>query len=541
MKKPKFTKDQLGNLSKDQLIQMVLSMDEKIVSYEEQLDALRRQKFGSKTEQTSSLQLSLFNEIEDTVDHASEEELEEETVVVKKKKRKKKKALDFSKLRHEQIHHNLEFDTCPDCGSKLVELKPEVKEILKYKPAEYYIEEHIIHHYVCKECTEKELKMKVFTPSDVPTRLIEGSLASSSVVAGIAYNKFILDIPLYRQEQSLFTNGVYIPRQNMSNWLMRCSEDYLEMLFEAMLKDLRELEVIHMDETTLLVIEDKKEGRQKDYEWLAMSGKFEEKQMALFLFKQSREHANVVEILGENNHSIIHSDGYEAYHKGIGKMTVGCMAHVRRKFDEAEKCSECSKEIKKLETAEERKAYLKQNPGYENILETLKMINQLFSIETKLQDANATPEEIYKTRQEESKPIFDELFEHLEKLEGQYSKQGKMGRAIAYALNEKKYVENYLKDGRTEISNNRAERFIKPFTTARKNFLFSNTRSGAKCSSIYFSLLQSAKMNGLNETKYLEYVLDTFSQKGLTDENIQDVLPYSKNLPKELYINNKTQ
>lgn len=135
-----------------------------------------------------------------------------------------------------------------------------------------------------------------------------------------------------------------------------------------------------------------------------------------------------------------------------------------------------------------------------------------------------------------SKELLKELFKLLESLNGSYAPKTKMGIAITYTLNLKEEILNCLKDPNLEISNNLAEQKIKPFVMARKNFLFSNTKSGAKVSSIYFSLIESAKMNKLNPYKYLVYTLDTLNTKCLTDEIIESVLPYSKTLPTSLYV-----
>ena len=217
-------------------------------------------------------------------------------------------------------------------------------------------------------------------------------------------------------------------------------------------------------------------------------------------------------------------------------MTVGCMAHVRREFEDAQKASESDKEIRKLSSKEDKLAYLEEHPGYKSILIILNKINKLFKIEETLNKEGATPSQRYERRQKEALPIFNDLFECLKKHENEYVPNGKMGRAINYALHQEAYLRNYLKDGRCEISNNLAEQKIKPFVIARKNFLFSNTKSGAKASTIYFSLIESAKMNKLNPEKYLEYVLDTLSTKGLTDYNIESVLPYSNKLPKDIHV-----
>lgn len=111
-----------------------------------------------------------------------------------------------------------------------------------------------------------------------------------------------------------------------------------------------------------------------------------------------------------------------------------------------------------------------------------------------------------------------------------------MGSAISYTFHKEEYLRNFFKDGRCELSNNLAEQRIKPFVIARKNFLFSNTKKGAKASTIYLSLIEFAKINKLNPYKYLEYVLDILSTKGLSNEIKNSELPYSKQLPKNLYV-----
>lgn len=537
---PDVKRQDLLDMPHEELAEFAFKMTQMARQLEENNRLNQARRFGPSSEKTTIIQDRLFNEMEEVVDSASVEELEEPEIQTKKKAKKTsktKRTMDLSKLPSKTIHIDIEDKICPSCGDKLSELQPTTMQFLVKIPAKYQLIKYIIHHYTCKHCNEQKDRMQVIEPEGRPIRLIEGSIATSSIVASLAYEKFVMGTPLYRQEKDLQKKHIPLPRQNMSNWMMRCSEDYLRFVYEAMHEDLKKQEVLHMDETPIPVIEDKKEGRQKDYEWLAMSGAQEEKQMALYFFKKTRQYDNVEDILGKENQSIIHSDGYGAYHKGIGKMSVGCMAHLRRKFEEAMKSSPSYQKMKELKDATQQKDFLKQNEGYANILRTIKMINELFKIESKLKEQEANIEKIYKVRQEESRSLFDELFVWLQQLQPQYAPSGKMGKAIAYAFHEKEYLENYLKDGRCEISNNRAEREgIKPFVIARKNFLFSNTKSGAQSSSIYFSLIISARMNQLDEEKYLSYVLDTLSQKGLTEQNIQAVLPYSKQLPKELYI-----
>ena len=135
-----------------------------------------------------------------------------------------------------------------------------------------------------------------------------------------------------------------------------------------------------------------------------------------------------------------------------------------------------------------------------------------------------------------SLPIFNELYELIESIQNSYLPKSKMGKAITYALNEKEYLRNYYLDGRLENSNNRAERMIKDLVMARKNFLFSNTERGARSSSVYMSLIESAKLNNLEPYRYLIYVLDRLSKEGLRDEIIEEVLPYSKSIPNSVRL-----
>jgi len=167
------------------------------------------------------------------------------------------------------------------------------------------------------------------------------------------------------------------------------------------------------------------------------------------------------------------------------KITIiGCLAHLRRKFDEA---------LKAL--AEKDRQGSKAAIGK-------KYCDKLFDLERRW--ADLSPQERFEKRQELSKPIADEFFAWLNALN--FMPKTLLGAAATYALRQRKYLENYLLDGRLEISNNRAERAIKPFVIDRKNFLFANTPRGAKASAIMFSIIETAKENGLNPFAYLTYI-----------------------------------
>jgi len=202
----------------------------------------------------------------------------------------------------------------------------------------------------------------------------------------------------------------------------------------------------------------------------------------------------------------LHTDGYEAYHSlGSGITIFGCCAHVRRKFDEA------------------LKALPERDREGSNTLRGKRYCDRLFMLEREF--ADLMPQERYEKRQELSKPVLDEFFAWAVSLNA-VPKSG-IGIAAHYALSQRKYLDRYLMDGRLEISNNRAERSIKPFVIDRKNFLFANTPRGAKASAVMFSLIETAKENGLNPFTYLVYVFENAPNRNVRNDPdaLQQFLP----------------
>lgn len=202
---------------------------------------------------------------------------------------------------------------------------------------------------------------------------------------------------------------------------------------------------------------------------------------------------------------------------------VGCFAHARRKFDE------CLKSLSKQEQVG-TKAW-----------EGMQFCNLLFNVERKLEDC--TIEERYAKRLELSKPILDAFLMWLQKMaspEGVAPKSA-LGKAVNYTLEQWKYLENYLLDGRLEISNNRAERSIRPFVNGRGNWLFSNTPKGAKTSAVIYSIIETAKENNLKPMTYLTYLFEKIPNLKFTDnpEILIDLMPWSDKLPENCKQQNK--
>jgi hypothetical protein len=208
-----------------------------------------------------------------------------------------------------------------------------------------------------------------------------------------------------------------------------------------------------------------------------------------------------------------HTDGYQVYH-GLPPdiIVVGCFAHVRRKFEDL---------LKKTPKAKRKGSNAEKGVAY---------INALFKLEREI--ADLSPEERLKKRLEKGKPISDAFFAWAKGL-GALPKTP-LGEAVHYAISQRPYLENIYLDGRTEISNNRCERAVKPFVMGRKAWLFLNTPSGAAASSVMYSIMETAKENGLHPFRYMEFLLETLPNAKSSD--LESLLPWSGTLPERCRV-----
>ena len=273
----------------------------------------------------------------------------------------------------------------------------------------------------------------------------------------------------------------------MSNWVLRVAEDWLKPVYEELHRRLLQRQVLHADETTLQVLKlEGRTARSKCYMWLYRTSGDAEHPIVLYEYRPTRRAENAAAFL-EGFSGWLHADGYAGYHRLPENIrVVGCWAHLRRKFDEA--VNALPKE---------------QRVGCA-ALEGLEYCNALFRIEQEL--AGLPPEERYEQRLARSKPVMDALLAWAETKSAAAPKSA-LGRALHYLREQWPYLIRFLEDGRLEISNNRAERSVKPFVMGRKNWLFANTEGGAQSSAMIYSLIETAKENGLDPYRYFVYVL----------------------------------
>ena len=335
----------------------------------------------------------------------------------------------------------------------------------------------------------------------------------------MAAQKFVMYSPLYRLEQEFNRQGLKLSRQTMANWLLKASEKWLQPVYNALHKRLCKEPVLHADETALQVL--KEPGRSstsKSYMWLYRTSGCAKQSIVLYEYQPTRK-AEHAEAFLKGFSGWLHADGYQGYHKLPGNIrVVGCWAHARRKFDEA--MSTLPQEKRKDSPAAIGECYC----------------SQLFELEQAL--AELTPEERYEKRLEQEKPVLDALLSWANEMQAKTAPKSALGKAIHYLLEQWPYLTRYLEDDRLELSNNRAERSIKPFVMGRKNWLFANTPGGAQASSVIYSLIETAKENSLDPYRYLLWILQTAPQLSETNKAwAESLLP--ANAPEECYMPHK--
>jgi hypothetical protein len=320
-------------------------------------------------------------------------------------------------------------------------------------------------------------------------------------------------VPLYRQEQEFLMNGILLSRQTMANWLIRSSEDWLSPMYEQLCLELLREEVLHADETTLQVLKEPgRSSRSESYMWLYRTSGCASRPIALYEYQPTRSSSHPKAFLKEFR-GYLHTDGYAGYHALPEEVKIsGCWAHARRKFDEA---------IKGAPPESHKNLAAKKG---------LDFCNELFRLEHDYE--KLCPDERYKERLKYSKPVSDAIFEWAETV-GALPKS-LLGKALHYLLSQKVYLEKVFDDGRLELSNNRAERSIKPFVIGRKNWLFSATPKGANASSVIYSIIETAKENCLKPFEYLKYLFE--AMPNLMGKEIESLLPWSETLPERCRV-----
>jgi transposase len=502
--------DALKSLLADQLVRNEQLTTEnqrykvQVLTLTEQLNLALARRYAASSEKLSPDQICLFDEAEldseVTAGTDADAETDDDEIIVAAHKRKKRgrKPLPDHLPRIDIIHEIPEsLRRCDHDGRLLTEIDEVISEQLDIVPAKIQVLRHIRKKYAC-DCGQ------CIKTAPLPAQPIPKSMASPGLLAHIAVCKYQDALPLYRQETILQRIGVDIPRATLANWMIQAGH-LVQPLINLLQERLLNYDIVQMDETTVQVLKEPgRKAQSKSYLWLQRGGP-PDRPVVLFHYDPGRG-AEVAERLLEGFQGYLQADGYDGYNAAVAGndlIHVGCMAHARRKFSDAVKAQGKSKKRGKAHRG-------------------LKLIGKLYRVEKKARKLK--PEERHEYRQRHAKPVLDEMRDWLDQALPQVPPTSATGKALHYLHNEWDKLIRYLDDGRLEIDNNLAENAIRPFVIGRKNWLFSNSVRGVKSSANLYSLIETAKANGLEPYAYLRYLFAELPRAQTVDA-IEALLP----------------
>ncbi|MGX7014853.1 IS66 family transposase [Vagococcus silagei] len=490
----------------EQLLKQNEALTNELQLLREQVDYLTKKLFGRSSEQSSDAknQMDLFNDDPSfNCAETTEEKTVFEEIKYKRKKKKGYKAELTKDLPIKEIHCDFEGQecTCDWCCASLKHIgKTKVREAVVFVPAKMYREVYYQHAYECPTC--KKDGVDTIKKARVPKQPITHSLASPSILAQLIHQKIEMSLPFYRQEKEWEAYGLRVPRRTQSNWFITSCEKWLTPIWNELRKKLVSEVLIHADETYYNVLSSDK---QKSYFWLFRTieqAEQAEHPIILYHHELSRK-SSVPRLFLEGFSGFLHCDGYSAYRSVDNVILVNCWAHVRRKFFEAKDSTS------------------KKTPAAQGV----EYCDKLFQIEKEIKGLPS--DEKYQKRLERSQPILNDFWKWIESFMALPG--SKLGKAVNYALNLKEGLMAFLKDGRCALSNNLAERSIRPTTIGRKNWMFSASERGATANGIAYSIVETAKANGLVPIKYFQYLFEHLPNidAPLEFETLQGYLPWS--------------
>lgn len=507
-------KDQIRELleNQKQKDEQIAELLKQLKNQQEQIEYLTKKLFGSSSEKRSSEidgQLSLFNEAEDTCD-LTVPEIEEEPAAARKGKPKKSHKDQFSGVPVEEVLCELpEAELiCPECGCPLEQIGKEfIREEFKFTPAKGCLIRYYAATYKCPDCTEgmTDDKGALFAKGPVPAPLLKNSFASAAVVAWTIYQKYVNAVPLYRQEKDWAMQGISLSRTTLANWIIRTTRKYLEPLYEHVHRSLVKRQFLMADETRVQVLNEEGRAAQTDsFIWLIRSGEDSLAPLVLYRYTQTRAKYNAVSLL-KGFTGYLETDGYPGYNDLPGVTRCCCWSHVRRNFFDA---------IPKGSQLD-----MSQPP-----VQALQFIDKLFAVEKVSRQKGHDYKQRYEFRQKYAVPLLEAFWRWLDKQKP--VKGSRMDKAVNYAQNRKPHLMTYLEDGRCSLSNNESENLIRPFALGRKNWLFSSTPEGAQASAMCYTLIELAKLNGVNPLKYMHFILTTRPTAEMCEDELEKFMPW---------------
>ncbi len=517
------TPEQIATMDADQLRAMLLNQIEVnsalqavnaelqvVVKYKDaviskitlELALHKRFRFSKKAEALTVEQRHLFDEaLDGDTAQIEQEELdklpEQDREVVVRNLKPKRKPLP-PELPRTEVHHEPDSTVCK-CGCQLKRIGEDVSEKLNHHPGTFSVERHIRGKWVCDEC-------ETLIQAPVPAHVIDKGMATTNLLAQVLVNKFADHLPLYRQEQMFDRTGYKLSASTMGSWVGQCGAA-LQPLVDALRNEILKQGVLHADETPITMLCAKQalktgSASKKAYLWAYATTQHADIKAVVFDFAEGRSGQHAKAFLDGWGGTLICDDyqGYKALIKDNQITEAACMAHARRKF---------------FELFAANKSHIAQA--------ALEQFNAIYTIEAQLKDM--PPDERRHRRRADIKPLMDKLRQWL--LDHKIKVPDGSGtlKAIDYSLKRWDALTTFLDDPHTPIDNNWVENQIRPIAVGRKNWLFAGSlRSGQRNAAI-MSLVQSAKLNGLNPLEYLKDVMDRLPTQPYS--KINELLPHN--------------
>jgi transposase len=383
-----------------------------------------------------------------------------------------------------------------------------VKEELHIIPAKAEVHEYWQEKAAFPETQTGEQPIKAAAR---PVHPLGKCIASVTLLAWILVSKYADHLPLYRLEGILARHDARFSRTTLANWIIRLGTDVLLPLINLLKEHQLSGDYLQLDETRLQVLKDTGKAATSDnWMWLIRGGP-PDQPAVLYEYDASRSGAVPARLL-EGFRGVLQVDGYPGYNGVCSSehiTRIGCWDHVRRKFVDASKAAPTDKRHRNKAS----KADV-----------AIGKIRKLYLIEDRIRDL--TPEQRQQQRQQLSKPLLEDLHQWLQANQHKTPKDSLTYEAIRYALNQWPTLIGYCDDGRLHISNALAENAIRPFAVGRRNWLFADTARGARASATCFSLIETAKANGLEPLSYIEHVLLHIGEAD-TVEKLEALLPWN--------------
>lgn len=470
------------------LVALVKAQALRIARLEHQLAGHRRHRFGAKSETMDQLQLRLEEE-EVAVAQAAPPAQGEST---EPKAKPKRKPLPARLPRSEQILSPGE--TCA-CGGKLRNLGEDITEELDYVPGRFVVKRIVRPRLACS-CCEKIVQ------APLPSRPIERGRPGPGLLAHVLVSKYADHCPLYRQSNIYEREGIDLDRSTLADWVGK-SAALLEPLADVIGRHVLAGQAIFADDTPLKMQAKVKCTTARIWTYVRDERPWDSHAppAAWYRFSTDRKGTHPGDHLSQFK-GWIHADGYAGFnelYRGGAIREVACMAHIRRKFVD-----------------------VFQSEGSEIAEEAIRRIASLYAIEKDAQ--GLAPQQRVHVRQERAKPLVDDLEAWLGAQLPKISGKSELAKAIRYGLTRIKKLRPYLDHGFLGIDNNPAERAMKPVAIGRKNYLFVGSEGGGKAAAIAYTLIETAKLNGIDPQAWLTHVLARIADHKIT--RLDELLPW---------------